>query len=397
MRLSIWSGLAVCASLAVPSAAMAATVTIRASGYENEVRYRAEPGERNDLRAEYDNTEATVTLTDPGSTVRAIGACDPLGDHAAVCRPPPRDSSPAVPASRFVDRIRAVLGDGDDRVNSTGASLATHLGAFGGPGDDVLGGDAGGDTLDGGDGRDRVDGGEGNDVLRGGPGPDVLDGGPGRDETSYRGRAQAILVDLADARPDGAPGERDRLKGFEVVTGGRGDDRLAGDAADNVLDGGSGRNLLIGRGGRDFLRNASGSRVSCGGGTDGFTRPRASTYVPRTCDRLVIPPPRGVGVDAFASLTPNPVRDRGRLGILVACPEIDGYPVDCSASLRIRDSASGRLLGTASAGVRWAYERFVRLRLTRVGRRMVADDDRSPVTVTVRGEMLPPTRWTIGI
>ena len=99
------------------------------------------------------------------------------------------------------------------------------------------------------------------------PNADMLDGGPGLDRLSYAQRTRGVVVDLAKGGPAGEPGEKDVARGFEWLTGGKGDDRLGGDDGDNDIDGGGGGNQLTGRGGDDFLRNASGPKVSCGQGT----------------------------------------------------------------------------------------------------------------------------------
>lgn len=65
-------------------------------------------------------------------------------------------------------------GAGDDRMTVGGTLL-------GGPGDDLLVGEATLDRIDGGDGDDVLRGRLNNDTLTGGPGTDRGDGGPGRD------------------------------------------------------------------------------------------------------------------------------------------------------------------------------------------------------------------------
>lgn len=403
MRVPTAFGLAVCAWLAAASEAKSATVTMTldSDGYENVVRYVAAAGERNKLHV--DHAGASVTLTDAGAilvvgtTDGARGACESLGPHAAICRVT-YSFDPAVPASPYVGGLVAVLRDGNDRISSRGFPVNGFLEVDGGPGRDRLSGDAGADTLKGGAGRDRIDGRGGWDVVRGGRGRDVLNGGADLDELSYSERKHAVFVDLSDGGTGGASGERDRVRGFERATGGRGDDRLAGDAGDNWLNGGPGRNMLVGRGGRDFLRNASGSSVSCGGGSDNLSRPRSSTFVPRACERLVIVPPAGHEFDGDASLTPNPVRNDGRLGIWVKCPEIDGYPELCSALVRVREAAGGRLLASASAPViesEFPEDRFRPLRFTQLGRQQMDAVGRVRARVTVRGQLLTPTAWTV--
>ena len=373
--------------------------------YSNVVRYVAAPGERNNLHV--DHAGASMTLTDPGATLvagttdGARGTCESLDPHVAICRVT-YSSDILVAASSNVDRLVAELRDGNDKISSTGFPITGFLEVDGGPGRDRLSGDASTDTLEGGTGRDRIDGRGGSDVVHGGLGRDVLNGGAefegsSFDELSYSERGPAVVVDLSDGK-GGAPGERDRVREFERVTGGSGDDRLAGDAGDNRLDGGPGRNLLFGRGGHDFLRNASGSDVSCGGGSDGLSRPRSSTFVPRTCERLVIVQPPEDVFNGDASLTPNPVHNDGRLGIWVKCPETDGYPEPCSALVRVGDAAGG-LLASARAPVVYSEstdDRFRPLRLTQLSRQQLDAAGRVSATVTVRGQLLTPTAWTIG-
>ena len=177
------------------------------------------------------------------------------------------------------------------------------------------------------------------------PNADRLDGGPGLDRLSYAQRTRGVVVDLARDRPAGRPGEEDVARGFEWVTGGKGDDRLAGDHGDNDIDGGGGSNLLTGRGGDDILRNASGRNVSCGEGHDVVTRPRARTRIDPSCETLSIRLPRGARADSGATIRPTPRSHDGDLGFDVACPDLDGEPADCRATLRIRTPA-GRVLAT---------------------------------------------------
>ncbi len=113
-----------------------------------------------------------------------------------------------------------------------------------------------------GDGADNVlDGAGGNDRLTGRGGGDVLAGGPGVDEASYADKTLAEPVDVTlDGQPnDGTGGaipgttEGDNVVGVEDVTGGAGDDRLAGDGAPNLLQGGRGDDTVLGGGGDDVL------------------------------------------------------------------------------------------------------------------------------------------------
>jgi Ca2+-binding RTX toxin-like protein len=251
----------------------------------------------------------------------------------------------------------------------------------------VLTGGAGGDLLSDGD-RDGA-------TANLAPDADMLDGGPGVDMLSYSQRTRAVVVDLADDDPVGERGEGDVARRFESVRGGDGSDRLAGNGQDNDIDGGGGSNRLSGRAGNDILRHASGVEVACGQGFDIVTRPSARTRIPAACDRLSIPLPRRALVDTGASIHPTPERRSGALGFDVSCPDLDGEPVNCRATMRVRTRFSHRLLATGSVSRRGGSDRFLRLRLTALGRRLHGDHRRQLARVVVRGPLMRSTEWTI--
>jgi hypothetical protein len=389
------------------SAASAATVTVtRDAQFDsfNEVRYVAGPGEENDLTADYAADALSVTITDPGAVITATGSCASRSPHSAVCTAP----DPPFPiAGPYVQSVRALLGDGNDRAitTRTGPNVIGGIEAFGGPGDDVLTGSPTEDALDGGGGTDVLSGGAGGDTLTDGdrdgttatlaPNTDQLDGGPGADTLSYRQRTHGVVVDLARDTPVGEPRERDVATGFESVTGGSGNDRLAGDGHDNVLDGGKGRNRLIGRGGDDILRSASGVEVQCGSGFDILTRPSGRTRIAPACERLSIRLPPRAGVDSGATIRPTPERDNGALRFKVSCPDIDGEPEDCRATMRVRAQFSHRLLAAGAIHGGSAPNRFLRLRLTALGRRLQGDHQRQWARIVIRGPLLHRTAWSI--
>ena len=391
-----------------PAGAATVSVTLDARFHSfNEVRYVAAPGETNDLTAHYAADALSVTVTDPGAPITAIGSCTSLSTHSAVCTAP---NPPFPVAGPYVQSVRALLGDMNDRAitSRSGSFVIGGIRAFGGAGDDVLTGSPTADLLDGGGGSDVLTGGDGGDVLTDGdrdgaavnlgPDADILDGGPGLDTLSYRRRTLGVVVDLATEDPVGEPGEGDIAPGFEWVTGGKGDDRLAGDEDDNLIDGGGGSNLLVGRGGDDLLSNASGRTVRCGRGTDGITRTRARTRVPPSCEHLSIRLPRGASVDGPAAVSPVPRRRRGALGFDLSCPEIDGYPENCRTTVRIvarrnhRLLAAGRLAGSGDAE---DVDRFLRLHLTALGKRLRGDDRRQLAMIAIQGPLMARTAWSI--
>ena len=400
--------LATCAAgmaLGVASApAATVTVTLDAQFRSfNEVRYVAAPGEANELTADYAADAESVTVTDPGAVITAKGSCRSLSRHSAVCTAP---DPPFPVAGSFLQSVRALLGDRDDRAvtTRTGPNVIGGIDAFGGPGDDVLTGSPTDDVLDGGGGTDVLIGGSGGDTLSDGdvdgaaaglaPNTDTLDGGPGLDRISYAQRTRGVVVDLAKRGPAGRRGENDAARGFEWVTGGKGDDRLGGDDGDNDIDGGGGSNQLTGRGGDDFLRNASGRAVSCGDGSDVVTRPRARTRVAPSCETLSIRMPRGARADSGATIRPTPRSDGGNLGFDVACPDLDVEPADCRAVLRIRTS-EGRLLATGRLSRGGASRRSMHLRLTALGRSLHGDGRTQFATTVLQGPLMRRTAWTI--
>ncbi|MDA0184560.1 Ig-like domain-containing protein [Solirubrobacter phytolaccae] len=262
-------------TLAVPSAAQAATVTL--SG--GVLRYAATAGEVSNVLF----TESGGTLT----VTRATGDTDPFTlsgcggtTDSATCT--------------GVTRIEVDAGDGSDRVTATSGDplvgIPIPMVISGGSGNDVLTAGGRSDTLDGGDGDDDLDGSSGNDVLRGGEGNDILtpntgtdgvSGGEGVDTVTYNRRV-ALSLSLDGLANDGEAGENDLigtdvenvegstssgtvtivgdgrpnqfrvLGGIGVITGGEGSDVLAGGPADDVIN----------------ARDSSPDTVTCAGGID---------------------------------------------------------------------------------------------------------------------------------
>ncbi|WP_322517587.1 tandem-95 repeat protein [Rhodopseudomonas palustris] len=168
---------------------------------------------------------------------------------------------------------------------------------YGFAGSDILNGGSGNDFIDGGAGNDTITGGTGNDVLVGGSGADlfnytigdgndiidggagtdtlaiagsngndtlgvviannaitqfpgnsvvnvervILDLGLGTDTLSYAGTTQDVIVNLTTGTATGFAS----IGGVENVTGGSGNDILAGNAGANVFNGGAGRDTIV--------------------------------------------------------------------------------------------------------------------------------------------------------
>jgi len=363
--------LGVAAGLALAAApARAGTVGASASCYKEclaNVGFSAEPGEHN--RLVFRVTATAAMVRDDAAPLRAGSGCVQRSAHEATC---------AFPGGATYSRLGLIsTGDGDDEValSADGWTLTVELGAgndafdggyalvHGEEGADVLSAGEHAASLDGGSGDDRLSGGSGADFLRGGEGidslaggggddvlevadgmPDRADGGPGRDRLSYADDFRGVVVDLADAALEGAPGEGDAASAIEDVAGGSGADRIAGDNADNRLVGGSGSDAVAGRGGDDVLvaahdddvydgapqnrdrldggrgndRLGAGrrqrTRVTCGSGRDvirvTFAAPAA---LARNCERIVFELGTGQGE----------IRFRRRGIVEVPCPAGD--------------------------------------------------------------------------
>jgi Ca2+-binding RTX toxin-like protein len=158
---------------------------------------------------------------------------------------------------------------------------------LGGRGNDTLRGGLGNDTLDGGSGVNELDGRAGDDLLRADADTDDIRGGEGTDTVDYSDRGITVHVSLDDVANDGKPegiaeailvpasvdllaGEHDNVHSdVENVFGGRGDDEIAGNKANNIFSGGGGNDLLIGGRGHDILNgNAGNDRLVGGDGAD---------------------------------------------------------------------------------------------------------------------------------
>lgn len=175
-----------------------------------------------------------------------------------------------------------LTGDNNDNVIEGGAGADTLTG---GGGDDTLvyshdtagvtlnlavgtgsGGEAQGDIISdftnvvGGSGDDSINSfGDGViNIIEGGAGADLLQG-DATDTISYASDTQGVSIDLGANFASGGDAQGDQFFSFGNITGGSGNDTLAGDGTDNVLTGNDGDDRLIGRGGHDTLDGGDGS------------------------------------------------------------------------------------------------------------------------------------------
>ncbi|MGX6449683.1 calcium-binding protein, partial [Patulibacter sp. S7RM1-6] len=254
-----------------------------------------------------------------------------------------------LPNDGMVAEGDGVAGDVEIVVGSQGDDRLTA-----GPLPVTLQGSGGDDVLTGSGGADVLDGGAGNDTLDGGQGADVLVGGEGQDTVTYAARTMPLRVVVGGGRRSGQAGENDEVRGdVERVVGGRRADRLsATDGLSVAFYGGAGNDrIVLPRipGGDEDL-GVTGSRASCGTGTDTVVAQRdeqvaADCEIVRRDGELT-----ALGVQGASS---------PRLTVDIAKVRIDAHgilrvPVRCSSATAVRCTAAltitrnRKRLGTAS-------------------------------------------------
>ena len=133
-------------------------------------------------------------------------------------------------------------------------------------------------TAIGSDGDDIIKGNESNNVFISSNGLDKLDGLKGSNTVSYINEAskydRKFSVDLLngyalfankDDRKYRSENIADNLKNIENILGGKFDDILAGNHADNIINGGFGNDKLFGYAGDDILVTGTGNDYAKGG------------------------------------------------------------------------------------------------------------------------------------
>lgn len=222
-----------------PSGAGAATVRLG-----DDLEIEATPGEVNNVTVG-SGPGSSFLIEDATSPLTAGPGCAAAGSAVSCAF----SGSPSVfvnlgdgndrlqTSGTLPGEIRGEAGDGNDVISLGEADQACFAG---GEGDDTLSvlsptlscsidGDGGDDRLFGSGGQDRLYGGSGTDVLDGGPGDDYAEGGDGDD-----------LI-------DGGPGSDVFLEG------GEGNDTVQGGLGNDFMDEGPGEDSYTGGSGGDAL------------------------------------------------------------------------------------------------------------------------------------------------
>ena len=219
-------------------------------------------------------------MPDPKNIINGTSDSETLTGTSGNDLIKPRDGIDIVYGKKGDDEINAYVDDSGSRKFYTTNGTLT---AYGGDGDDLIGGKSGNDILDGGIGDDRLYGRGGNNVLRGGEGNDYLSTYLETGENKLYGDAGDDKLIGGDSNDilDGGAGN-DKLYGYDgndTLTGGRGDDELWVRGGNNVLRGGdgddyldayqeTGENKLYGDAGDDELYGGDSNDILDGGSGD---------------------------------------------------------------------------------------------------------------------------------
>jgi Ca2+-binding RTX toxin-like protein len=158
-----------------------------------------------------------------------------------------------------VQRISIVLGDGNDKLESTGRLPRMMVDA--GNGDDIVRTSVGNDFVSGGAGYDSINTFGGDDTVDPGAGNDGIAGGTGINTLDYSSRTTPVNVNLEGGMTiDGAT--EDHFESFSIVRGGAGNDTLTGTPRSiNALFGNGGNDTLTAKGADDELYGGAGNDV----------------------------------------------------------------------------------------------------------------------------------------
>ncbi len=171
------------------------------------------------------------------------------------------------------NQVKSIVVDlkGGDDYFTAKSNVNRPITAYGGKGNDVIGGGMGADLLYGDEGNDTLLGGDGNDTLIGGIGADEMMGMGGNDTVDYRGHAAGITLTVDNKANDGSPGEKDNVRSdVETIIGSKYNDTLVGGPGAQTIHGMQGNDYIAGLGGNDSLYGGEGNDSLFGGENDDY-------------------------------------------------------------------------------------------------------------------------------
>lgn len=158
----------------------------------------------------------------------------------------------------------------DDEGNARYFVYAGSLTAYGGDGNDLLGGKDGEDRLYGGAGNDRIYGWAGSDFIDGGTGDDTLFGADGNDQIKPGNGEDSVYGGDGDDWINAFYNDEGEARywitsGALIAYGGDGDDLLGGKDGNDELYGGAGNDRMWAKEGDDELYGGEGNDILYGG------------------------------------------------------------------------------------------------------------------------------------
>jgi len=189
---------------------------------------------------------------------------------------------------------------------------------------------------------------------------------------TYAGSDVAVGVSPNDVADDGAAGEGDDVRSdVEDVTGGNGNDILAGNGAVNALTGGPGDDLLL-------LRDGGPDHGTCGSGRDSVVADPVDDLDPQAGECEAIDRGRVTGLGRRVGLAAGSGRVKGTRATLRLSCSLDAAG-GCAGTVVLGSQSLGRV-GIVSFTAQPGTTKVVRVRLSARARRSLGR--RSKVRVT---------------
>ena len=171
----------------------------------------------------------------------------------------PEFDNEANPADTLITSVSFTLAEGAMIESFEAKDYATSTKAIN------LSGNSASQTIKGNAGVNALSGNGGNDVLIGGLGADALNGGSGTDTASYAQATAGVTVNLAKPASNKGEAAGDTFVAVENITASKFKDFIYGNSLANKLTGGLGDDFIAGDAGKDAIKGESGVDKITGG------------------------------------------------------------------------------------------------------------------------------------